>query len=129
MAISADDQSTLNVDVLAGKSINAIRAFVGQGTLIWGARTLAGNDDNWRYISVRRFLIMVEQSTKLACNTFVFKPNDASTWGKVQAMIENFLTIQWRAGALLGAKATDAIYVAVGLNKTMSAQDLLDGNL
>jgi Bacteriophage tail sheath protein len=127
--INNDEQGSLNVDTLAGKSINAIRAFVGRGILVWGARTLAGNDDNWRYISVRRFLIMVEQSCKNAAGSFVFEPNDGNTWAKVQGMIENFLTLQWRAGALQGAKASDAFAVAVGLNKTMSAIDILEGRM
>ncbi|HVV54769.1 MAG TPA: phage tail sheath C-terminal domain-containing protein, partial [Mucilaginibacter sp.] len=121
--------SSLNVDTLAGKSINAIRAFTGRGILVWGGRTLAGNDNDWRYISVRRFAIMVEQSCKNAAGSFVFEPNDANTWAKVQGMIENFLTLQWRAGALQGAKPSDAFYVSVGLNKTMSAIDILEGRM
>ena len=127
--INNDEQGTLNIDTLAGKSINAIRAFTGRGVLVWGARTLTGNDNDWRYISVRRFAIMVEQSCKNAAGSFVFEPNDGNTWAKVQGMIENFLTLQWRAGALQGAKASDAFYVSVGLNKTMSAVDILEGRM
>jgi phage tail sheath protein FI len=128
-AISSDEQGDLNIDPIAGKSINAIRAFTGKGVLVWGARTLAGNDNDWRYISVRRFMVMVEQSCKNAAGGFVFEPNDANTWAKVQGMLENFLTLQWRAGALQGAKASDAFYVSVGLNKTMSAIDILEGRM
>ncbi|HXS38180.1 MAG TPA: phage tail sheath C-terminal domain-containing protein [Flavipsychrobacter sp.] len=128
-AISNDQQAGLNVDPIAGKSINAIRAFTGKGTLVWGARTLAGNDNDWRYINVRRFSIMVEMSSKNAAGSFVFEPNDANTWAKVQGMLENFLTLQWRAGALQGSKASDAFYVSVGLNKTMSALDILEGRM
>ena len=50
--ISHDEQEKLNVDETSGKSINAIRAFAGRGTLVWGARTLAGNDNEWRYVSI-----------------------------------------------------------------------------
>ncbi|WP_026770129.1 phage tail sheath C-terminal domain-containing protein [Asinibacterium sp. OR53] len=127
--VNAVDQAALNVDPVAGKSINVIRAFTGKGILVWGARTLAGNDNEWRYINVRRFCIMVEISSKLASGTFVFEPNDANTWAKVQGMLENFLTLQWRAGALQGAKPSDAFYVAVGLNRTMTAQDILEGRM
>lgn len=125
--ITHEDQEDLNVDTVAGKSVNAIRAFTGKGTLIWGARTLAGNDNEWRYISVRRFFNMVEESVKKATAQFVFEPNDANTWVKVRAMIENFLTLQWRAGALAGAKQEHAFYVRVGLGQTMTAQDILNG--
>ena len=125
--ITHEDQESLNVDTEAGKSINAIRAFTGKGTMIWGARTLAGNDNEWRYVPVRRFFNMVEESVKKATAQFVFEPNDANTWVKVRAMIENFLMLQWRAGALAGAKPDEAYYVRVGLGQTMTAQDILNG--
>ncbi len=122
-------QDQLNVNTVSGKSVNAIRAFTGKGTLVWGARTLAGNDNEWRYVSVRRFFNMVEESCKKATEPFVFEPNDANTWVKVQAMIENFLTNLWRQGALQGAKPEHAFYVAVGLGKTMTAVDILEGRM
>ncbi len=125
--VTHEDQESLNIDTEAGKSVNAIRAFTGKGTLVWGARTLAGNDNEWRYISVRRFFNMVEESVKKASSQFVFEPNDANTWVKVRAMIENFLTLQWRAGALAGAKKEHAFYVLVGLGQTMTAEDILNG--
>ncbi|MEQ1676521.1 MAG: phage tail sheath C-terminal domain-containing protein [Chitinophagaceae bacterium] len=128
--ITADQQANLNVDAVAGKSINAIRTFTGRGNaIVWGARTLAGNDNEWRYISVRRFFNMVEESSKKATEPFVFEPNDANTWVKVQGMIENFLTTLWRQGALQGAKTEHAFYVAVGLGKTMTALDILEGRM
>lgn len=126
--INDEDQKTLNVHD-TGKSINAIRAFTGKGVLIWGARTLAGNDNEWRYVPVRRFFNMVEESSKKATEPFVFEPNDANTWVKVQGMLENFLTTLWRQGALQGAKPEHAFYVAVGLNKTMTALDILEGRM
>lgn len=122
-------QDDFNVDTNAGKSINAIRAFTGKGTLVWGARTLAGNDNEWRYISVRRFFNMAEESIKKATGQFVFEPNDANTWIKVKGMIENFLTVLWRQGALAGAKAEHAFFVKVGLGQTMTAQDILEGRM
>jgi len=126
---SNTEQDGMNVDVVAGKSVNAIRPFIGKGTLVWGARTLAGNDNEWRYVNVRRFFIFVEESVKKATEQFVFEPNDANTWVKVQAMIENFLTTLWRQGALQGIKPEHAFYVAVGLGKTMTALDILEGRM
>ena len=127
--ISHEQQGEYNVDVNSGKSINIIRAFTGKGTLVWGARTLAGNDNEWRYVSVRRFFNFVEESVKKATEQFVFEPNDANTWIKVQAMIENFLTTLWRQGALQGIKPEHAFYVAVGLGKTMTPLDILEGRM
>ena len=128
--VTIDDniQKDLNIHT-TGKSINAIRPFTGKGILVWGARTLAGNDNEWRYVSVRRFFNMVEESTKKASEPFVFEPNDANTWVKVRAMIENFLSLQWRTGALAGAKPEHAYYVKVGLGQTMTALDILEGRM
>ena len=127
--VTDEIQENLNVDVTAGKSINAIRAFTGKGILVWGARTLDGNSNEWRYVPVRRFFNFVEESTKKAAARFVFEPNDANTWVKVRAMIENFLLLQWNAGALQGAKPNQAFYVKIGLGETMTAQDILEGRM
>ena len=127
--ISNADQSDLNVDASTGKSINAIRAFTGQGTLVWGARTLAGNDNDWRYISVRRLFITIEESCLKASSFAVFEPNDAVTWLKVQSMIESYLYGLWEQGALAGSDQNSAYFVNVGLGKTMTPQDVLEGRM
>lgn len=127
--ITSEAQESLNIDTTGGKSINAIRAFTGKGTLVWGARTLAGNSNEWRYVSVRRFYNMVEESVKKSTYWAVFEPNDANTWIKVKSMIENYLTQKWREGALAGAKPDDAFFVKVGLGITMTAQDILEGRM
>ncbi|HEX8216140.1 MAG TPA: hypothetical protein VF577_01630, partial [Allosphingosinicella sp.] len=62
--ITDEVQDRLNVDATSGKSVNALRAFFGKGTLVWGGRTLAGNDNEWRYVNVRRFANFVEESVK-----------------------------------------------------------------
>ena len=122
-------QDNLNVHPTSGKSINAIRTFTGKGTLVWGARTLAGNDNEWRYVPTRRLFIMVEESVKKATSWAVFEPNEARTWMKVKTQIENFLTGLWRNGALAGAKAEDAFFVNIGLGVTMDTQDVLEGRM
>lgn len=120
-------QAGLNLDAVSGKSINAFRFFIGRGVLVWGARTLDGNSQDWRYINVRRTVIMIEQSIKLAIRAYVFSPNDGNTWVTVKSMVENFLTNLWKQGALQGAKPADAFSVAIGLGTTMTAQDILEG--
>lgn len=127
--VTDEEQGGMNIDPGTGKSVNAIRPFTGKGILVWGARTLDGNSSEWRYMSVRRFFIMVEESTKKATAAFVFEPNDANTWIKVRAMIENYLTLLWREGALAGSKPEHAFFVKCGLGQTMTAQDILDGKL
>ncbi|MDT0686998.1 phage tail sheath family protein [Autumnicola psychrophila] len=128
--ITDEQQENLNVDVNAGKSVNVIRSFVGRGnSLIWGARTLAGNSNEWRYVPVRRFFNMVEESVKKATIQFVFEPNDRNTWTRVKAMIDNFLIQQWRAGALMGTTPEQAFYVKIGLNETMDEVDIWEGRM
>jgi phage tail sheath protein FI len=122
-------QGALNVDPTGGKSINVIRSFIGRGTLVWGARTLAGNDNEWRYIPVRRLFITIEESTKKASAFSVFEPNDATTWLKVRAMIESYLYGLWERGALAGSTPEAAYFVNVGLGKTMTPQDVLEGRM
>ena len=124
--ITAKNQEDLNVPT-EGKAINAIREFVGRGTLVWGARTLDGNSDDWRYIQVRRSLIYVEQSVKAALNQFVFAANDGNTWVAVTAMISNFLQGLWSQCGLLGATASEAFTVQCGLGTTMTGLDVLEG--
>jgi phage tail sheath protein FI len=128
VAIDNDLNDHMNVHP-TGKSVNAIRAFAGRGVLVWGARTLDGNSNEWRYVNVRRFFNFVEESTKKASFPFVFAANNANTWARVKGMIENFLTNQWRDGALAGATSEDAFYVRVGLGTTMTAQDVLEGRM
>ena len=126
--LTLEEQEELNNEDSQGKYINVIRTFTGRGpAIIWGARTLAGNDNEWRYISVRRYFNMVGESCKEATDVFVFEPNDDSTWNKVQSLIENYLIEQWRAGALMGTKPEDAFFVKVGLGKTMTQADIANG--
>ncbi len=127
--IDSRDQASMNIDTTAGKSVNAIRVFSGRGHMVWGARTLAGNDNEWRYIPVRRFFNMVEESVKNATYWAVFEPNDANTWVKVKAMIENYLTQKWREGALAGATPDQAFFVKIGLGLTMTNIDILEGRM
>ena len=129
IAISNDAQTSMNVDPVSGKSVNAIRYFTGKGVLVWGARTLAGNDNEWRYIPVRRYFNFAEKSIKKGTEWVVFEPNEENTWILVKEMIENFLTMQWKAGALAGAKPEHAFFVNVGLGITMTASDILEGRM
>jgi hypothetical protein len=128
VSISHADQEDLNVTP-QGKSINAIRTFIGEGTLVWGARTLDGNSLDWRYINVRRTMIMLEESIRLAAKAMVFEPNVGSTWVTMKGMISNFLTGIWKRGGLAGATPEDAFSVHVGLGETMTPEDILEGIL
>ncbi len=125
--LNSADQEDFNVDANSGKSVDVIRTFTGKGILVWGARTLEGNSNDWRYINVRRLFIYAEESIQKATFFAVFESNTAVTWLKVRAMIESFLEDLWHAGGLAGATKDDAFFVNVGLGSTMTAQDILEG--
>ncbi len=126
--ITHEEQEDLNVP-LDGKAVNVIRAFAGRGTLVWGARTLDGNSQDWRYVNVRRTVLMLEASIRQAVEAYVFAPNVANTWVTVKSMLQNFLTGIWKQGGLAGARPEDAFSVEAGLGVTMTADDILDGLL
>ena len=126
VSISHEEQEDLNVPV-NGKSVNAIRFFTGEGIKVWGARTLDGNSLDWRYINVRRTMLMLEESVKNAAKAFVFEPNESNTWVNMKSMISNFLNGIWKRGGLAGAVPTDAYSVHVGLGETMTPEDILEG--
>lgn len=126
--LTNEEQEDLNVPI-NGKAVNAIRTFIGDGNKVWGARTLDGNSLDWRYVNVRRTMIMLEESIKLASKAFVFEPNTANTWVTMKGMISNFLTSVWKRGGLAGTSPADAFEVYVGLGETMTPEDILEGIL
>jgi len=119
-------QEDLNMP-MNGKAVNAIRSFPGEGIKVWGARTLDGNSQDWRYVNVRRTMMFLEESVKNAAKAYVFEPNVAATWMNVKSMIDSFLRSVWKRGGLAGATAEDAYEIHVGLGDTMTGSDLLDG--
>lgn len=127
--ISNDQQEGLNVDQVTGKSINAIRSFVGRGTLVWGARTNDGNSMDWRYINVRRLCIAIETDITLALEAYVFKPNVHNTWVEVKTSIESYLYGLYTRGAFVGPTPDSSYQVMVGLGSTMTSEDVLNGNM
>jgi phage tail sheath protein FI len=124
--ITGPVQEDLNLPI-NGKAVNAIRSFIGKGVLVWGARTLDGNSQDWKYINVRRTILMIEQSVKSAVENYIFEPNTPQTWMRVRIAIENFLTSMWKRGALMGISPAEAYEVVIGLGDTMTPEDILDG--
>lgn len=119
-------QEDLNMP-MNGKAVNAIRMFPGEGIKVWGARTLDGNSQDWRYVNVRRTMMFLEESVKNAAKAYVSEPNVAATWMNVKSKIDNFLRSVWKRGGLAGAAPEEAYEIHVGLDDTMTANDILDG--
>ena len=97
-------------DQLNPVGVNCIRTFPGQGTRIWGARTLS-SDPEWRYVNVRRLFNYVEKSILSGTNWVVFEPNDQKLWDSVRRTVTMFLRRAWREGMLFGATPAEAFFV------------------
>ncbi|MFG2060835.1 phage tail sheath family protein [Micromonospora sp. NPDC048871] len=98
-------------DVLNPKGVNVIRYFPGEGIRVWGARTLAAEASEWRYLNVRRLSIAIEQAIANGTRWMVFEPNDFTLWRSIRRDIGAFLTRVWRDGALLGRTPEEAFFV------------------
>ncbi len=107
-------------DLLNPAGVNVLRTFDGLGNVIWGARTISA-EGLWKYVSVRRLFIFLEQSIVKGTRFAVFEPNDEILWANLRDAVTNFLTTQWRAGALFGATAAQAFFVKV--DDTTTTQD------
>lgn len=120
------EQEALNLP-MDGKVINVIRAFPGDGTKVWGARTLDGNSQDWRYVNVRRTVSFLENLIRRIANTYVFEPNNADTWSHMKDLIEGILFRLWQHGGLAGFEPEEAYEVHVGVNDTMTPEDIQAG--
>lgn len=96
--------------VLNPLGINAIRTLTGRGIRIFGARTVS-SDPDWRYINIRRLMIMIEKAIYLSSQWAVFEPNNEITQAKLRLSITSFLLALWQRGALAGSTADAAFFV------------------
>ena len=90
--------------------INVVRVLTGRGIRIYGARTVS-SDPDWRYVNVRRLLMMIEKAVGLATQWATFEPNDFRTRAKLQLALRIFLLTLWQQGALMGNSAEAAFFV------------------
>src|ERR1700730_5829456 len=107
-----DENTDLDQQNLNPFGINAIRSFPGRGIRVWGARSLArDNDSDWLFIHVRRLMSMIEKSVEVSTRWAVFEPNDFALRRTLVHSLSIFLEAIWRTGALKGAKPSDGFYV------------------
>lgn len=90
--------------------INVIREYRGRGVRVAGARTMS-SDADWRYVNVRRLLIMIEETIDEQTQWTVFEPNNPDTWRAIDRVTRSFLDRLWRRGMLDGATAAEAYSV------------------
>ncbi len=112
-----------------GKAVNVIRSIPGRGIYVWGARTLAANDLDWRYVNVRRMMSFVEATLRSRTLFAVFEPNSLRTWIVVKGLCDSFLKGLWEAGGLAGQRKEDAYKISIGLGESMTQADIDEGRL
>jgi phage tail sheath protein FI len=94
--------------------VNCLRTFPAAGSVVWGARTLAGADrlaSQWKYLPVRRTALFLEESLYRGTQWVVFEPNDAPLWAQIRLNITAFMTTLFRQGAFAGSTPRDAFFV------------------
>jgi len=100
--------------VLNPRAINCIRNFPVYGTVVWGARTLQGNDERgseWKYVPVRRTALFIEESLYRGTQWVVFEPNDEPLWSQIRLNVGAFMQNLFRQGAFQGKTPNDAYFV------------------
>jgi phage tail sheath protein FI len=100
--------------VLNPQAINCIRTFDIYGTVVWGARTLQGDDERgseWKYIPVRRITLFIEESLYRGTKWVVFQPNDEPLWAQIRLNVGAFMHDLFRKGAFQGKTPADAYFV------------------
>lgn len=108
-ALTNDENGVLNP-----KAVNCIRNFPVYGTVLWGARTLQGNDERgseWKYIPVRRTALFIEESLYRGTQWVVFEPNDEPLWAQIRLNLGAFMHNLFRQGAFQGTTPRDAYFV------------------
>ncbi|MBA3769658.1 MAG: phage tail sheath family protein [Blastocatellia bacterium] len=113
--------------VLNRKAVNCIRSLPDRGTVVWGGRTLRGADElgsEWKYVSVRRTGLFIEESLYRGLKWVVFEPDDEPLWAQIRLTVGNFMYDMFRRGALQGSTTKNAYFVKC--DQTTTTQNDID---
>jgi phage tail sheath protein FI len=106
------------------RGVNCLRALPVYGPVVWGARTLHGDDNRgseWKYIPVRRMALFLEESLYRGTQWAVFEPNDEPLWAQIRLNAGAFMNGLFRQGAFQGATPRDAYFVKCDRETTTEA--------
>jgi uncharacterized protein len=120
--LSAED-----ADRLAPAGVNVVRR-LPTGLAVWGARTLAVAESQWRYVNARRLALFLERSIDEGTRWAVFEPNAEPLWREVRRRVEEFLLTLHGMGAFEGTRPEDAYFVRCD-RTTMTQDDIDNGRL
>lgn len=95
-------------------AINCLRQFSVYGDVVWGARTLNGNDETgsqWKYVPIKRLALFLESSLYDGTQWVVFEPNDETLWGQIRLNVGAFMQGLFLQGAFAGTTPQQAYFV------------------
>jgi hypothetical protein len=124
LSVSLTDAENGELNPLA---VNCLRNMPGAGRVVWGARTLQGNDrlaSEWKYIPVRRTALFIEESLYRGTQWVVFEPNDEPLWAQIRLSIGAFMHNLFRQGAFQGKSPQEAYFVKC--DKETTPQNMID---
>ena len=105
-------------DVLYSNGVNPVVAFPGQGTILFGDKTLQAKPSAFDRINVRRLFIVLEKAISTAAKYSLFEFNDAFTRAQFKNLVTPYLrNIQGRRGI------TDFLVVCDETNNTPQVID------
>jgi phage tail sheath protein FI len=91
--------SKANRDALYAKGVNPVVTFQGEGTILFGDKTMLSRPQVMDRINVRRLFIVLEKAVARAARSSMFEFNDQFTRAQFIALIEPFLRdVQGRRG-------------------------------
>ena len=102
------------IGVLSANAVNCIRHIAQFGDVVWSDRTLAGSDQaasDWKYVSVRRVALYIEQSLYDGTRWAVFEPNNAQLWAQLRSSVGAFMQALFVQGAFQGATPAQTYFV------------------
>jgi phage tail sheath protein FI len=108
--------------------VTAIRSIPLRGIRVWGGRTVSSPSGEWKYVSVRRLALYLEESLDRGLQWAVFEPNDEPLWIQVRQSVARFQATRWRSGGLQGSTEQEAFFVRCGRG-VMTKNDLDNGRL
>ena len=105
-------------------AINCLRTLPVYGNVVWGARTLDGDNDRgseWKYLPVRRMALFLEESLYRGTQWVVFEPNDEPLWAQIRLNVGAFMQGLFRQGAFQGTTPKQAYFVKCDSETTTQA--------
>ena len=116
--------------VLNPRGINVLRTFPGAGTVVWGARTLKGDDtasSEFKYVPIRRLTSFIASSLYLGTQFAVFEPNDPDLWAQLRLAVGTFMRGLFLQGAFQqSTKRAESDSYFVQCDETTNTQAEID---